>query len=142
EARASCPLSRRTRGRVGVGAARSAGRRYERERNPAPMIQYPLAAAGTMTRVLEAGAGDDVVLFVHGLGARADRWRGTIERVAAAGFRCIAFDLPGHGFAGKGGDFPYGVPAFGRFLSAVLDALGLDRVFIVGTSLGGHVGAW
>ena len=103
------------------------------------MIQYPLAVDGTLTRVLEAGSGDEAIVFLHGLGARADRWRGTVERFAAQGFRCFAFDLPGHGLAAKGDGFAYGVPAFARFLGGLLDRLGLDRVHLVGTSLGGHV---
>lgn len=103
------------------------------------MIQYPLAVGGTLTRVLEAGTGDEAIVFLHGLGARADRWHGTLQSFAARGFRCFAFDLPGHGLAMKGDGFAYGVPAFARFLAGLLDALGLDRVHLVGTSLGGHV---
>ena len=33
------------------------------------------------TRVIEAGEGPEV-LFVRGFGARADRWRTTVERIA------------------------------------------------------------
>ena len=43
------------------------------------VINYPLAVGGGVTRVIEAGEGPPV-LFVHGLGARADRWRTTVER--------------------------------------------------------------
>lgn len=106
------------------------------------IIAYPLGVPGGLTRVLEAGSGPDTVVFIHGLGARADRWRSTMMRFAAAGWRCIAFDLPGHGFATKGAEAFATVPDFTTVLAGVLEGLGLDRVVLVGTSLGGHVASW
>jgi 2-hydroxy-6-oxonona-2,4-dienedioate hydrolase len=107
-----------------------------------PAIAYPLEVAGHLTRIIEAGDGDNVVLFIHGLGARADRWRGTVERVGEKGYRAIAFDLPGHGFASKSGDGPTTVPEFSQYVLAVLMALNVERSTLVGTSLGGHVAAF
>lgn len=103
------------------------------------MIQYPQAVGGLMTRVLEAGSGPRCVVFVHGTGGRADRWARNLDAVAAAGHRAIAIDLPGHGFASKGVGVACSVPAYSDFLAHCLDALGVDRATIVGTSLGGHV---
>jgi 2-hydroxy-6-oxonona-2,4-dienedioate hydrolase len=105
------------------------------------IIQYPLSAGALVTRVLEGGQGGEHVVFVHGLGARADRWSLTLPGFAAAGYHGYAFDLPGHGFATKGKDLPLTVPAFAGVLTALLDTLGIDRAFLVGTSLGGHVAA-
>ncbi|GAA4334782.1 hypothetical protein GCM10023144_27370 [Pigmentiphaga soli] len=104
------------------------------------MIAYPCSAQGLSTRVLEAGAGPAVV-FVHGLGARADRWRHNLDAVAAAGYRCVAMDLPGHGFAAKSGDFPFSVPACASWLAALLDTLDIGPCALVGTSLGGYISA-
>ncbi len=101
-------------------------------------INYPLAVATGMTRIIEAGDGPPV-LFVHGLGARADRWRTTVERIGAQGFRAIAYDLPGHGFASKEAEAPATVPQMSAYLLAVMDALGLDSAVLVGTSLGAHI---
>ncbi len=105
------------------------------------MIQYPIAVAGTLTRVLEAGHGERTVIFTHGLGARADRWRATVERFAAQGYRAVAWDLPGHGFAEKRADFDYSVPSFSRCLGELLEALAVKRAILIGTSLGGHISA-
>lgn len=105
------------------------------------MICYPFTAGGSTTRIIEAGSGDTTVVMIHGLGARADRWRDTVARYAALGLRCIALDLPGHGFADKSADFDYSVPGYARFVEAVMDGLGLGRTMLVGTSLGGHVAA-
>lgn len=106
------------------------------------MIAYPLGVAGGRTRVLEAGRGPRAVVLVHGLGARADRWHRNLDAFAAAGYHAYALDLPGHGFADKGGAFPYGVPAFAGFVRDAMDALGVAEAALVGTSLGGHVGGW
>ena len=103
------------------------------------MIQYPLGAAGTLTRVLEAGHGDKTMLLVHGVGARADRWRLNLEGLAGAGYHPYAIDLPGHGLAEKGDRFDHSVPNYAAFARAVLDEIGADRVYLVGTSLGGHI---
>ena len=103
------------------------------------MIQYPLGAAGTLTRVLEAGRGDRTMLLVHGVGARADRWQWNLQGFADAGYHPYAIDLPGHGLAEKGGRFDHSVPNYAAFAGAVLDEIGADRAVLVGTSLGGHI---
>jgi pimeloyl-ACP methyl ester carboxylesterase len=105
------------------------------------VLAYPLGVGGLVTRVLEAGAGDRTVVLVHGLGARADRWSRTLPAVAQAGYRAVAADLPGHGFADKDGAFAHGVPGYAAFLLGLLDALEIERAVLVGTSLGGHVAA-
>ncbi len=106
------------------------------------MIAYPFEAGGAMTRLLSAGpqSGEPMILL-HGVGARADRWRNNVDAFAAAGFRVFAVDLPGHGFASKGADFPYGVRGYADFVTSLMDELRLDRATLVGTSLGAHVAA-
>lgn len=105
------------------------------------MIAYPLGVGATRTRALEAGSGA-AVLFIHGLGARADRWRRNLDALAVLGYRCVALDLPGHGFADKGDGFPYGVPGYAQFVHECMRSLEISQAAIVGTSLGGHIGAY
>jgi pimeloyl-ACP methyl ester carboxylesterase len=105
---------------------------------PVTAITYPLAVSSGTTRIIEAGDGP-AVLLVHGFGARADRWRSTVERFAAKGYRAIAFDLPGHGFASKDAGGPATVPEISLHLLAIMDALGIERAPLVGTSLGAHI---
>lgn len=102
-------------------------------------ISYPARAGGVLTRVLEAGAGPATVLYLHGVGSRADRWRFNLEPIAAAGYRCMALDLPGHGFAQKGAAFEYGVPGYADFIEAFLDENRIENPHLVGSSLGAHV---
>jgi pimeloyl-ACP methyl ester carboxylesterase len=106
------------------------------------VIAYPLGVGGWRTRVLEAGTGSRAVVLVHGLGARADRWRGNLEPLARGGYHGYALDLPGHGFADKGPGFAYGVPGFAAFVRDAMKTLGVAEAALVGTSLGGHVMAW
>ena len=105
------------------------------------MIQYPVEAGGVLTRVLAAGSGGDHLVLVHGVGARADRWRHNIDPLAAAGWHVHALDLPGHGLAQKGVGPDYSVPGYARFLDAFLDEIGAETAVLVGTSLGGHTAA-
>lgn len=102
------------------------------------MIQYPVEVHNVLTRVLAAGSGDDHLVLVHGVGARADRWRLNIDHLAADGWHVHAPDLPGHGLAQKGNGPEYSVPGYARFLEGFLDLIGADTAALVGTSLGGH----
>src|SRR5947209_18241706 len=94
-----------------------------------------LADPPVSVRVLEAGDGPPLVL-VHGSGMSASTWAPLMPYLGC--HRLIAFDLPGFGLSDA---FDYS----GRQLRAhavaqltsLLDALGLGRVLIVGTSLGG-----
>ncbi|MCU1453694.1 MAG: ohpC [Acidimicrobiales bacterium] len=105
-------------------------------------LQYPASYAGQLTRVLEVGEGDDVVVCLHGAGSRADRWAPALELLAAEGFHAYALDFPGHGLAAKPAGYPYGARAFTEVVTAFVDALAPPRVALLGTSLGGHVAAW
>jgi len=104
------------------------------------MISYPCLVGNTLTRVLEAGAaGAPTIVLVHGLSSRADRWVRNIDTLAARGYRVVAADLPGHGFATKDPQYDHTIGGYADFVLGLLDKLGIARATIVGTSLGGHV---
>lgn len=106
------------------------------------MLEYPWQVDGSFTRVLEGGRDGVPTVLLHGVGARADRWRKNIEPLAEAGLHVYAIDLPGHGFAAKGSDFgDYSVGGYATFVEQFLDSVGAERAVVIGTSLGGHVGA-
>lgn len=104
------------------------------------MLMYPYGVGNTMTRVIEAGQGEPLVLL-HGVGSRADRWVRNIPGLANAGFHVFALDFPGHGFASKGKDQVASVPAYADFIEAFITQKNLGSTVLVGTSLGGHVAA-
>lgn len=94
-----------------------------------------LADPPIAVRVLEAGDGPPIVL-VHGSGMSASTWAPLMPYLGPR--RLIAFDLPGFGLSDA---FDYGGRSLRSHavaqLSSLLDALDLERVPIVGTSLGG-----
>lgn len=104
------------------------------------ILEYPWQVEGTATRILEAGRDGVPAVLLHGVGARADRWRNNLEGLAQLGLHVFALDLPGHGFAAKGEGFAdYSVAGYARFVDGFLDSIGAPRVVLIGTSLGGHV---
>jgi pimeloyl-ACP methyl ester carboxylesterase len=58
--------------------------------------------SGITLRVAESGRADaPPVVLLHGWGASIYMWREWFEPLAAAGFRAVAVDLPGHGLSDK-----------------------------------------
>ena len=85
----------------------------------------------------DTGAGDEVVVLLHGMAGSSDTWAGIIPELAKS-HRVIAPDLLGHGRSAKPrGDYSLGAFAVG--LRDLLDELGIDRATVVGHSLGGGV---
>ena len=93
-------------------------------------------AAGTLS-TMEAGTGPPVVLL-HGLGATKASFLPTIDALTPA-YRAIAIDLPGFGDSDKPLFGAYDAPFFAHAITALLDALELESVHLVGNSMGGRV---
>jgi pimeloyl-ACP methyl ester carboxylesterase len=87
--------------------------------------------------MMEAGRGEPVLLL-HGLGATKASFLPTIGALADS-YRTIAPDLPGFGDSVKPLLAPYDAPFFAHSVTALLDALGLERAHVVGNSMGGRV---
>lgn len=96
-------------------------------------------AGGVRSFVRELGHGDPIVLF-HGLPASSFLYRKVIPCLAAHGFRALAFDLPGLGFAARPSDFDYTFAGLGRWAVAAVNSLGLDRFHLLVHDAGGPVG--
>jgi pyruvate dehydrogenase E2 component (dihydrolipoamide acetyltransferase) len=99
-----------------------------------------IEVAGRRLRYLELGEGNGVpVLLVHGFGADLNTWMFT-QPALAAGRRAVALDLPGHGGSAKevgAGD----VESLTDAVEGALGALGVERVHLVGHSMGGAIAA-
>lgn len=87
------------------------------------------------------GEGDRVVVMLHGSGPGATGWANfnrNIDPFVEAGYRILLIDCPGWGQSdpvvctGSRSDLNAGAVA------GVLDSLGIDRVDLVGNSMGGH----
>lgn len=80
--------------------------------------------------------GEPVVLL-HAFASQSGTWTHTAQALALQGFQVIAPDLRGHGRS----DWTpsYSLADFEDDLSALLDALGLGAINLIGHSLGGHL---
>ena len=80
------------------------------------------------------------VLFLHGFGSSLHTW----EEVAGAldrDFRVIRLDLPGFGLTGADATGDYSDARSHAVILALMQRLGLERVALVGSSMGGRI-AW
>lgn len=99
-------------------------------------------AGGVSTRSLQAGPEDGPpVIFLHGTSGHLEAFVRNLASHAAAGFRCHAIDMLGHGYTGKP-DYPYEIPRYVEHLANYMDACGMDSAHLVGESLGGWVAGW
>lgn len=83
------------------------------------------------------GAGDETILFVHGLSSNLLIWSPNIS-VFKSHYRCIALDLPGHGASSKE-KYPYTIDFFLDILQQFLKQLEIKSCVLVGHSMGGQI---
>ncbi len=86
---------------------------------------------------MEAGIGRPV-LAIHGLGGTKGSFLPTVAALSDH-FRVVAVDLPGFGDSEKPNGASYDPRFFADAMIDLLDALELDRVELIGNSLGGRV---
>ena len=97
-----------------------------------------LEVDGLRLRYLALGEGDSVpVLLLHGFGADLNTWMFT-QPALAEGRRVIALDLPGHGGSTKQLDHA-DVESLATIVDHALKALGIERLHLVGHSMGGGI---
>jgi 3-oxoadipate enol-lactonase len=78
------------------------------------------------------------ILLVHGINMSRDVWT-EVADILSGTRRVISFDLRGHGKSAKQG--PFTANDYADDALAVLDARGVERAHIVGTSFGGSTAA-
>mgnify|MGYP003320471865 FL=1 len=78
------------------------------------------------------------VFFVHGIGARKTSWD-EVCKFLEKDFTCISYDLRGHGDSPKG-LLPYSLEDLVDDLETLRQKLNIDKIHIVGHSLGGMIG--
>ena len=104
-----------------------------------PGTRFLVTRSGRV-HVLDVGKGD-VLLLLHGSGRSVADWQqGFAERLAER-FRVVAFDNYGFGHSDRNHPFRYGNALWERQAIDVMDAMGLDRVVVMGHSAGGVVAA-
>jgi pimeloyl-ACP methyl ester carboxylesterase len=117
-----------------------------------PALQRPLELLGRQVNVLDTGvagdfgvtgaptaAGGPPLLFLHGW---SSSWQVFLLNIAAfmGTRRCLALDLPGFGGSEMPAE-PISIRGYAKTVDAMCDALGVDSVALVGSSMGGFIGA-
>lgn len=119
------------------------------ERRLTPAEMYPAGEDGVTTRMLDLRSGIRVrvveagetespaIVLVPGWGCSAWMFHANISALAADGFRAIAIDPKGHGLSDKPREpSEYTSIAMRDHLLEIIDALGLERVALLGHSMG------
>jgi pimeloyl-ACP methyl ester carboxylesterase len=113
-----------------VSMARGAG-------DAKPMKATVRAADGLSIVYDVRGKGDTALVFLHGWCCDRESWKHQVDAFAGD-YRVVAVDLAGHGESGKDRK-QWSVTGLADDVQAVVKALGLKRVILVGHSMGGPV---
>lgn len=110
------------------------------ERQLAGLSSHDVQVGEFDIRYYEGGPADgETVLMLHGFGGNRDTWL-RFARYLTDRYHVIALDLPGFGESSKP-DVSYDIASQVERLHAVVQALGLGKVHIIGNSMGGHIAA-
>jgi pimeloyl-ACP methyl ester carboxylesterase len=103
---------------------------------PYPVKKAVLSDSMTIAYV-DQGAGNQTIIFVHGLGSYLPAWKKNIEGLKQ-NYRCIAIDLPGYGKSSKAihsGTMDF----YADVIKTFMDKLDLKKAVIAGHSMGGQI---
>jgi pimeloyl-ACP methyl ester carboxylesterase len=107
------------------------------ERNRSGLHEGKASIPGFEMPYLEGGSGEPLLL-VHGFGADKNNFM-RVARHLTPHFRVIAPDLPGFGAATRSDTATYTIAEQVERLRLFAAALGLKRVHLGGSSMGGHI---
>lgn len=95
---------------------------------------------GNQALIAEAEGADGAkatVVFIHGIGGAARIWQTQLSALSAAGYTSVALNLTGYGGRPEVKDLTF--EALAADVEAIIASIGLDRVILVGHSLGGMI---
>lgn len=108
------------------------------ERDRAGLVRKEIDLPGGLHYVyLEGGSGEPLMLF-HGFGANKDNFT-RVARYLVPHYRVILPDHVGFGESSHPQDVDYSPPAQAARLHDLAAALGIQRVHLGGSSMGGHI---
>lgn len=102
-----------------------------------PLSGTARSADGVAIHYETQGSGAPALVFVHGWAIDGRYWDGQVP-VFARSHRVVTLDLAGHGRSGRGRK-DWTVAAFAQDVRAVVEALNLERVVLIGHSMSGNV---
>lgn len=86
--------------------------------------------------VEQQGAGGIPVVFLHSFGGSTSHWKKQVDHLSDER-QTVAFDFRGHGKSELPSDKNYAAEALAADIAPVVDDIGLNRVVLVGHSMGG-----
>jgi pimeloyl-ACP methyl ester carboxylesterase len=101
----------------------------------------PVSAAsvdGLKLHSSSAGKGSAALIFVHGWTCDDSSWSAQVPEFAKK-YRVLTLDLPGHGKSAVPAQDKFSIGLFARAVDAVRAEAGVDRVVLVGHSMGAPV---
>ncbi len=104
---------------------------------PAPRAGTARSADGVPIHYDVYGGGEPALVFVHGWAIDSRYWEAQVP-VFAATHRVVTLDLAGHGRSGRARK-DWTVAAFGQDVRAVVEAVKLEKVVLIGHSMSGNV---
>jgi len=104
---------------------------------PRPADQF-IQVANHRIRYWAQGNASSTVLLIHGISCSVLEWEHTIHALSQQ-HRVIALDLLGSGLSDLPVDAAYDMQSQATFVFAFMDAMGLDKVHMVGNSMGGRI---
>ena len=84
-----------------------------------------------------AGKGDPAIVFIHCWGCNRSFWENQVAEFSKTN-QVVTIDLPGHGESGLGRK-NWSIESYGDDVKTVITKLGLKRVVLVGSSMGGPI---
>lgn len=103
------------------------------------LAQREVVVDGCRISYTEAGSGP-TVLLLHGAVFAGNVFWWETQAALAPYCRTVAPDYPGWGASEKPAG-PYGMEQYHAFVKGFMDAMGLDKVVVIGHSMGGLVGS-
>jgi pimeloyl-ACP methyl ester carboxylesterase len=104
------------------------------------MEERTIDVGGLSIAISEAGAGGRPLLLVHGFTGAKEDFGEALDRLADAGWHAVAPDLRGHGHSSQpASEDAYDLELFADDLWALVDALGWERLVLLGHSMGGMI---
>lgn len=105
------------------------------------MIRKNIKLENKVISYLESGRGDVSLIFIHGNSLSGNTFENQLNSPLLNGYRLFAIDLPGCGKSENALSIEtdYSIPAFANIVSNFIHELMLQKVILVGHSLGGHV---
>jgi pimeloyl-ACP methyl ester carboxylesterase len=98
-----------------------------------------VTVSGLKINYRDTGGEGPPIVLVHGFTGNVRNWALNIPALRGR-FRCVSFDLPGHGLSERPADQDsYALPQMAEVVWGAIQALGLQKPVLMGHSMGGMI---